>query len=224
MPQDGVQISIVASSGDFFVSRLALCSAGLHYAGMKLHLLSAIAFLCFTAQASWAEMGCKAVQVSCLPELGVLETRVIAYDEGKSCRHSYGELANLKAKGIYPLADKDAPVANVECKLAVGVVKLAVNGYVENKNIQGQCGAYGAVPVINMWLESKNLIDEVPMESCRTNPSYNAKQIQFNDLGDSYFILFGGDIDPQYNSYLYEHGSSKKPITKWDILGKPKNN
>lgn len=170
---------------------------------------------------AWAEMGCKAVQVTCLPELGTVETRVVAYDDTKSCQHSPTELKSLAAKGVYPLTDKDAEVATAMCNLGVGAVKLTVDSYVENKNVQGQCGAYGPVPVIGLWVNSVQVAEKLPLQSCYHN--YDAQELRLIEGGQGYSVQFGGNIAVERNFYLFNpqniRSSPKLPITRETLTG-----
>jgi hypothetical protein len=114
----------------------------------------------------------------------------------------------------------------------MGKVKVKINSYVENKNEQGECGAYGAVAVVNLWLDDKQLLKEVPVQTCLTQPTYDitydAKDITFLDEEGDFSIMFGGNVDYNYKYYSF-HAKTKSPegfllpITKGTVFGRAQN-
>jgi hypothetical protein len=175
-------------------------------------------------QVSYAQMGCRAVQVTCSPELGIMSLRTLNYDETKSCEHNEKDLKKLIAQGVYPIPENDGPLIASTCKLSVGKLKVNVGSYVENGNIQGECGAYGAVAVVNLWLDDTQLLKEVPVQTCRMHPNYDAEDITFRDEGGNYSVMFGGNVNPKNNYYSFQTKTKSPegfqlPITRWTVVG-----
>lgn len=175
-------------------------------------------------QPSYAEMGCKAVQVTCVPEIGMADVRMLDYSDSDSCEHDDESLKNLHQKGIYPIPKQGVPLLESTCALEVGELKTAISSYVENANPQGECGAYGAVPAMNMWLDRKQLLKDVPIQTCRMHPGYDAQSVTFRDEGDTYSIMFGGDVSSTSNYYPFQTVTKSPegfqlPITRWAVAG-----
>lgn len=178
-----------------------------------------------TPTPTWAA-NCKALQVSCLPELGLWHLQSIYYPDTNRCAQTRRVQRYLHQQGIYPLNESGLTAFQHTCTLNNTTIKLSVNSAPANSNPQGVCGAFGPIAEVSLTLGGTPLLKAIPIETCHRKNDHTIDAITLKDESDHYSLQFlGNDLPPLFyftfhpthHTLLNQPATLELPLTQWSI-------